>query len=345
MKLRCPLLRTLAFLLLLQAGDSAVTQAAQPASRQPLPQNVEKRDVTIFSDGVRMAGDLYLPKGIKPGEKLPAIVICAGTAGVKAGTGGRIGPIFAQNGYVVLAFDYRGWGDSDSKLITLEKQPRPDDKSEAQVKARAVRWQMDFADQAMDIRAAISFVAGEPNVDKDRIGIWGTSYGGGLVTWTAGNDPRVKCTVAQVPGMGGGRGPLATARAFGQLTKQARGEIEPVPFETGKFTGLMAVYAQMRVNPAKSIGYSAIEAAEKIKTPMLIIEAGKDELIKPAENGQRVADILKAHGTPVEYHLFEGMTHYGIYKEKFAEATKLELDWFNKHLKGDGHVTQGRSLW
>ena len=289
--------------------------------------------MTIFSDGVRMAGDLYLPKGLKSGEKLPAIVICAGTAGTKGGTGGRIGPIFAQNGYVVLAFDYRGWGDSDSKLITLEKQPRPDDKGEVQVKARAVRWQMDFADQAMDIRAAISFIAGEPNVDKERIGIWGTSYGGGLVTWTAGNDPRVKCTVAQVPGMGGGRGPQATTRAFEQLTKQSRGEIEPVPFETGKFTGLMAIYAQMRVNPTKSIGYSAIEAAEKIKTPMLIIEAGKDELIKPAENGQRVADILKAHGTPVEYHLFEDMTHYGIYKEKFAEATKMELDWFNKHLK------------
>ena len=120
------------------------------------------------------------------------------------------------------------------------------------MKARGVRWQMDFADQAMDIRAAISFIAGEPNVDKDRIGIWGTSYGGGLVTWTAGNYLWVKCTVAQVPGMGGGRGPLATAWAFEQLTKQSRGEIEPVPFETGKFTGLMAVYVQMRVNPPKA---------------------------------------------------------------------------------------------
>jgi dipeptidyl aminopeptidase/acylaminoacyl peptidase len=96
------------------------------------------------------------------------------------------------------------------------------------------------------------------------------------------------------------------------------------------------------VNPPKSIGYSPIEAAEKIKTPMLIIEAGKDELIKPAENGQRVADILKARGTPVEYRLFTDMTHYGIYKEKFAEATKLERAWFNKHLKADGQVAPGR---
>ena len=99
----------------------------------------------------------------------------------------------------------------------------------------------------------------------------------------------------------------------------------------------------MRVNPPKSVGYSPIEAAEKIKTPMLIIEGGKVELIKPAENGQKVADILKSHGTPVEYHLFEEMTHYGIYKEKFEEATRLELAWFDKHLKADAQVAPGRS--
>ena len=314
------------------AEDPKAKKTAAP-QRVSLPENVEIREVTIFSDGVRMAGDLYLPKALHIGEKRPAIVICAGTGGTKIGPSGRIATVFAQNGYIALAFDYRGWGQSDSKLITLEKQPRPNEKSEVEIKARAVRWQMDFADQAMDIRAAISFVAGEPSVDSESIGIWGTSYGGGLVTWTAGNDPRVKCTVAQVPGMGGGRGPKANARAFEQLTKQARGEIEPVPFETGKFTGLMATYEQMRVNPTKAIGFSAIEAAEKIKTPMLIIDAGSEELMKPEENGKRVADILKKNGTPVDYHVMENMTHYGVYKERFKEVSEMEVLWLKEHLK------------
>ena len=317
----------------LAALDAAEAPGKKPApARAPLPDDVEKREVTIFSDGVRMEGDLYLPKGLKADEKRPAIVICAGTGGVKAGTGRQVGPIFAQNGYVALAFDYRGWGTSDSKLITLEKQPRPDASGEVQVKARAVRWQMDFADQVMDIRAAISFIAGEANVDAERIGIWGTSYGGGLVTWTAGIDPRVKCTVAQVPGMGGGRGPQAIAKSFELLTKQSRGEIEPVPFETGKFSGLMAVYAQMRVNPTKGIGYSTFDAAEKIRTPMLIIDAGSEELMKPEENGKRVADILKKNGAPVDYRVMEGMTHYGVYKERFKEVTEMEVTWFHEHL-------------
>lgn len=159
-----------------------------------------------------MAGDLYVPKGLRSGDRLPAVVCCNGTGGTKGGTAARLGVSLATEGFIVLAFDYRGWGESDSKLITLDKQPRPDANGDIQVKARAVRWQMDFADQAMDIRAAISFVVGESQVDRDRIGIWGSSYGGGLVTWTAGNDPRVKCVVAQVPGLGGAHTPGRGAR-------------------------------------------------------------------------------------------------------------------------------------
>jgi dipeptidyl aminopeptidase/acylaminoacyl peptidase len=68
----------------------------EPAARGALPDTVEKRSITIWSDGTRMAGDLYLPKNRKEGEKLPAIVFCAGTGGTKGGTGGRLGPIFAE---------------------------------------------------------------------------------------------------------------------------------------------------------------------------------------------------------------------------------------------------------
>ncbi len=302
------------------------------AGRQAGPENVERRTVSIFSDGVRMAGDLYLPKGLKPEDKLPVIICCNGTGGTKGGTAARLGRTFASDGFIVLAFDYRGWGESDSKLITSEKQPRPDANGELHVTVRAVRWQMDFADQAMDIRAAISFVAGESQVDRDRIGIWGSSYGGGLVTWTAGNDPRVKCVVAQVPGLGGVRTTQSVARAFEQLTKQSRGEIEPVPFESGKMTGLMERYTQMRVNPTKSIGFSPAEAAEKITVPVLWVVAEKEELVSNA-NIQRVQESLVRRGVPSVYHVVKGITHYGIYREGFAEATRRELAWFNQYLK------------
>jgi len=311
----------------------AAPNAAQLQPRVALLDNVEKRAVTIWSDGVRMAGDLYLPKELKSDEKLPAVVFCAGTSGTKKGTPQKLAPRFVQAGFVFLAFDYRGWGASDSRLMTLNKQPAPDAQSEVTVRARAIRWQMDFADQTMDIRAAISFLAGEPNVDPQRIGIMGSSYGGGLVTWTAGNDPRVKCVAAQVGGMGGGRGPNAERNAYTLATKQARAETEPVPFETGKLGGKLAHYENMRANPAKSIGYNAIEAAEKIRAPMIIIDAENEELMDRHQNGERVAERLKARGVPVAYHVLKGITHYGIYREGFEEATRLELEWFTQYLK------------
>jgi hypothetical protein len=244
-----------------------------------------------------------------------------------------MGPQFVNRGYIFLTFDYRGWGESESKLLMLEPMPEPDARGEVTVKARAIRWQMDFADQIADIRAAIAFTAGEPNVDASRIGIIGTSYGGGLATWTAANNPSVKCAAVQVPGMNG-KTPAADRRAYEMLAQQARGETEPVPYEKGAPSGKMSSYAHMRYNIAKGVGFNPIKAAESITIPMLIIDAGNEELMKTEDNGKRVADILQAKGVPVDYHVIPGIGHYGVYSEKFQETTDMELTWFDQHLKG-----------
>ncbi len=315
-------------LLVAFAGSSPVH--AQKA--EPLPEGAQKKAVTIYSDGIKMQGDLYFPAGFKKEDKRPAVIFCNGTGGTRKGTPTKLATHFVMAGYVFLAFDYRGWGDSDGKLMPLEALPKPGDKGEVTVKARVARWQMSYADQTEDIRAAISYVSGEPGVDKDRIGIMGSSYGGGLVTWVAGNDPRVKCVVAQVPGMGG-RGPQAEKAGYDLATKQARGEVEPVPFETGKLGGKMATYENMRANPARSIGFNAVDAAAKIKVPALFVVAEKEELSNNAVVEQVQKDIQK-RGVPTGYHVIKGITHYGIYREGFSEATKLEIEWFDKHLKG-----------
>jgi dipeptidyl aminopeptidase/acylaminoacyl peptidase len=319
----------LAALVFLTRASTAQDQPSRAADAD----RVEKRAVVIWSDGTRMAGDLYLPRGAAKDAKLPAVIFCNGTGGTKRGVPERVAPRFVAAGFAFLAFDYRGWGESDARLMTVDaKQPPPDEHGEITVRAKTIRWQMDFADQTADVRSAIAFVAGEPQVDAERIGLLGTSYGGGIVTWVAGNDPRVKCVVAQVPGMGGGRGPAAERRAYELLSKQSRGETEPVPLETGKLGGALAQYAQMRSNPAKGIGYSAIAAAEKVTAPMLIVAAEKDELLDNRLNGQKVYELLRARDVPAEYHVIEGITHYGVYREAFEDATKREIAWFERFL-------------
>jgi dipeptidyl aminopeptidase/acylaminoacyl peptidase len=319
------MIRSAVFVLALAGATSpALASAAQEAADS----KIETREVVIWSDGTRMRGDLYLPKERDAAAKLPAVIYCSGTAGTRPGAA-RFSMLCAAQGFAVLAFDYRGWGSSDSKLMALDPQPKPDEKGEMTVRVRALRWQMNYTDQTEDIRAAVSFMAKEAAVDPGRIGLFGTSFGGGLVTWVAGNDPRVKCVVAQVPGMGGGR-PVDAYRLHEQ---QAHGEAEPVPYDTGKFGGKMARYDQMRVNPARSIGFSCFEAAEKISAPVLIVDAEKDELLDIKKNGGRVAEILEGRKVPVKYHVVPGIDHYGVYRESFAEVTRMEMDWFAAHLK------------
>ena len=332
-----------AFILLAALTITAAAQTPKgKRARQPLPETVEMKQVTVWSDGTRMAGDLYLPKGLKTEDKLPAIILCAGTGGTKGGSQARVAPLFAEKGYIVLAFDYRGWGQSEGQLKAVEQQPAPDTNNEMTIKVKALRWQMNYTDQTEDIRAAISFIAGEPNVDPNRIGLWGSSYGGGLVTWVAGNDPRVKCVAAQVPGMGGARAPAAIKYGYDLATKQARGEVEPVPIETGKMTGKMATYANMRVNPVKNIGFSTLDAAMKIKAPALFVLAENEELSSNA-NVEAVQKSLLERKVPSSIHVIKGITHYGVYQEGFDEATRVELEWFSQHLQGAAPQTPAAS--
>jgi len=310
----------------------AAAKGAEQTEAAATPDDIEKRSVTILSDGTRMAGDLYLPKNRKPDEKLPGIVFCAGTGGTKKGLPTRLGPILARAGFVCLGFDYRGWGESDPLLMLVGEVPAPDEKGEVTVQAKPVRWQMNLNDQTFDIRCAISFLQGQPEVDPERIGLFGSSYGGGLVTLMAAIDPRVKCAAAQVAGLG--TGPQRDKVGYDLMGKQARGETEPIPFETGKLGGKMERYVNMRVNPAKSVGYpEKYQLVGQIRIPMIFIDAELEELSNPKENGEKFASILQSNGVPVKYHVIKGISHYGIYKEGFQEATDLELAWFTEHLK------------
>ena len=68
------------------------------------PEDVGYRTVDIISEGTRMSGELYWPKGAE--GKLPTIVMSHGWGGTAA----ALRPdavVFARAGFLVLAFDYR----------------------------------------------------------------------------------------------------------------------------------------------------------------------------------------------------------------------------------------------
>lgn len=290
-----------------------------------------RKPVEIWSDGTRLAGDVFYPKATAEGEKLPAIVLCHGWGGTKAHLNRGIAPRFAEAGYLVLAFDYRGWGESDARLVVRGEMPKPDEDGYVTVRAQAIRQLVDPLDQQEDIDAAITFVEGEPHADASRIGIWGSSFGGGHVIWRAAHDRRVKAVAAQVGAMdqraGLVRAPGGLKGFHRTAIQRARGEVEPVPVGADQPEGLTGSPYYERF--AK---FSPVEHAHRIAAPTIIIDAKEEHYFDIREHGQRVAAILSGR-VPVEYHAWE-MSHYDIYGGDWLDkAMAAEIDFFDRHLK------------
>lgn len=77
--------------------------------------NVVSRAVSIKSDGETLRGWLYLPRKIPSEEKMPGIVTANALTGVKEINLPQYAERFAEAGFVVVAFDYRYWGESSGK--------------------------------------------------------------------------------------------------------------------------------------------------------------------------------------------------------------------------------------
>jgi fermentation-respiration switch protein FrsA (DUF1100 family) len=132
--------------------------------------------VKFKSGGINCAADLYLPPDFNPSRSHPGLVLGHGTAQTKKSLVNQ-GEFFSRAGYVVLAIDYRSFGES-------EGEPR---------------GQLFPLNQVEDFRNGVSFLQRADGVNRDRIGIWGTSNSGGTVIYAAAVDPRIKAVVAQVP--------------------------------------------------------------------------------------------------------------------------------------------------
>lgn len=94
--------------------------------------------------------------------------------------------IFAAQGYICLTFDYRHFGLS-------EGQPRQ---------------LLDTERQNADWHSALRYVRKLDSVDPERVGIFGSSFGGGHVIRVAAEDDKVAATIAQCPFTSGLRSAL-----------------------------------------------------------------------------------------------------------------------------------------
>lgn len=317
--------RILCLFLLALACLAPAARAQAPAFS--IPEDIDFRKANIISEGTRMSAELFSLKSLA-GKKLPTLILCHGWGGVAAQLR-RDAAAFARAGYFVVTFDYRGWGESDSRIILTGPAPaeRPNHGFTAEV--REVREVVDPLDMTTDLLNAIHWVQGEPQCDTNRIGLWGTSFSGGHVVSAAARDPRVKALVSQVPALDA-RFVIQTEAerklTYEESTRRARGEIG-YPAPRARVIGNLSG-APIR---SKFINYAPVEEADKAPhCAMLFIIAEKEELFDNRDHAIKAYE--RARG-PKKLVTIPGITHYGIYTTARQQAQELAIEWFDQHLK------------
>jgi len=293
-----------------------------------------EKNMHFYSDGLKLSATLFVPDDYKEGQKRAGIVDCAGFTAQKEMFRPDEARYLNRAGYVVLIFDYRGFGASEGppgELIPLER--------------------------VEDAKNAVTFLGLQPEVDKNKIGIIGNCFGGGVALYATATDERIKCLA--VPGViGNGRRWLRSIRRLYEwadfmkqieedrdnrvLTGESKHvttfEIAPpdpeVEAEHHEFTKKYRyVSAMPSLRSAEAIiNFVPEELAHKVSPrPFLIFAANMDLWADSMENARIVYEKAK---DPKKLVILEGCTHFGMQQDEPHRSIveKEIIEWFHKYL-------------
>ncbi|MBM3738242.1 MAG: hypothetical protein FJW39_20870 [Acidobacteria bacterium] len=304
-----------------------------------MPAGVTAREVTYYSDGVACYGKIFFPKGFAASDNRPGIVLGQGWAGTHYSIE-KYAARFAARGMAAMVIDYRGWGLSDgfaelARPKSLEfpdcRNCRDDQRFTRETMSVTIkRTRLIPLKMVEDYRNAISYLQGEPGIDRERIGVWGSSFAGGHSLVTAALDARVKAVVIQIPGIGGKLvqpGPYQPdAKLLEDAIRRARtGQGEE--YETG-----YSVRRMVDVETQQAVAeYRPMHYVPRIgPRPVLIMVAENEELMKNEHHGKAAFDTLPG---PKDFIVLRGITHFEAYTgEAFETGSKAAADWFEKYL-------------
>jgi uncharacterized protein len=267
--------------------------------------------ITFDADGVTLTGNLYLPEGV---ERAPGVVVAGTWTSVKELMADRYAQRLAERGYAALSFDFTGFGES-------EGEPR-----EVESPAQKVR----------DIHHAVTFLAGHPAVDGDRLGALGICAAAMYMADNTAHDPRVKALALVAPWLHdaticeaayGGADEVAEKIKIGREARSRydeTGEIDYVPVVSATDPrAAMPFDIDFYLNPARGgipawpnrfavmawpgwLTYDSIALAPQITQPTLIVHS-EDAAIP--EGAQRFhaglagpKDIYWTQGTQFDFY-------------------------------------------
>jgi len=244
-------------------------------------------------DGLEIPAFLWLPKGVGD-EKIPAIVsIHGGPMAQERPVYNVVYQCLVNHGYAIMAPNYRGsigYGKDYERLIYKDYG----------------------GGDLKDYEGAALWLRDRDYVDKDRIGVFGSSFGGfatlSCVTrlpdyWKAAVD------------MFGPSDLLTHVRSYrAEMSRHVR-ELVGDPDEDEEL---------LRER-------SPINYVDDVKADLLVIQGARDPRVVKAESDQ-IVEKLREAGKYVEYHVFEDEGHGATKKGNRVKMEKMTIDFFERRL-------------
>jgi len=286
------------------AKDRGTISLTSPPADFPAGQLVTPQQVIFHAvDGLEIHGQIFVPRGIKPGEKHPALVFIHGGSMRQMLLGWHymyyysnayaMNQYLASRGYVVLSVNYRsgiGYGRA------FREAP-----------GRAGRGATEYR----DVVAAGKFLQARPDVDPARVGLWGGSYGGFLTAMGLAHNSDIFAAGVDFHGVHD----WPTDNWDG---KNISPELTKLAHES-----------------------SPVSAVDTWKSPVLFIHGDDDRNVYFAQTVDLVAR-LRARGVHIEQLIFPDDIHDFLLHRNWLAGYHAESDFFDRQLKNSTSVGSGK---
>ncbi len=290
-----------------------------------------RHSVKVPANGVELDAWFYIPNQKQPA---PTIVMSHGFAAIKELYINKFAEKFVEAGFAVILYDHRNFGKSGGDI----------------------RGEIIPHQQIEDMREVISWLSLCPEVDTNRIGVWGSSFSGGHAIMLGALDRRIQCVVSQVPTISGyqtflrrtGSQVNTVRKAFHEdRIKRYQGE---APFYRRVIAqdGEPGIYASIGAEEFYGAAWTLAEgwenrvtlrSSEKASeyepglwidrvspTPLLMIIA-EDDIVTPADLA------LSAYSKalePKKLCILPG-GHFDPYLKHSEKSINVAIEWFEKH--------------
>lgn len=281
--------------------------------------------LTFLSDGLKLSGVLHVPDSRKPGQKLPTFIVLHGFVGTKDKSHVElVTNMLEQLGYCAFRIDFRGCGESEG-----------------------ARGEVRCFDQVADTKNALTFIAQRDEVDADRIGAIGHSFGAAVAIFAGGIDERIAAVVS-LCGWGDGerkfRGQHPTPQAWDKFVsiletgrKQkaetgksmwvSRFDVVPIPPE---LRNNLSPQAQFEIPVETAISMYKFKAEEVVADiaprPLLLFHTAGD-VVTPTEQSLR---LFEKAGENAELMIPTGVSHFPLSDQDAPYTKALISAWLNK---------------